>query len=194
MQWVHSTSPGPITLLSVCPTLSRRSQVRTNPLIIMHLPFGSSIWRLQGCNTELAMAFRFARGPPKSVQFFFFFGATGLSSLNVHCLGVLSAAGSVVSVVAVCGALATLAAAAAIAHYFGLIRLLPAPPAPRLTEAQLLAMQPSSELSSAHGSPYPYHSSGAARTRAYVFHGAHYWANLLAPASILPASCATKCT
>ncbi|CAL8464410.1 g3945 [Coccomyxa elongata] len=67
--------------------------------------------------------------------------------------------GSSVSVAAVCGALATLAAAAAFAHYFGLIRLLPAPPATTLTSAQLLAMQSSSELSSAHGSPYPIHSS-----------------------------------
>lgn len=73
-------------------------------------------------------------------------------------------AGSFVSVVAVCGALATLAVAAAIAHYLGLIRLLPAPPATILTTDQLLAMQSSSELSSAHGSPYPYHSSGAAPT------------------------------
>ncbi|BDA49710.1 probable mitogen-activated protein kinase kinase kinase 12 at C-terminar half [Coccomyxa sp. Obi] len=67
--------------------------------------------------------------------------------------------GSFVSVVAVCGALATLAVAAAIAHYFGLIRLLPAPPATMLTAEQLLAMHPSSELGSAHDSPYTYHSS-----------------------------------
>lgn len=88
------------------------------------------------------------------------FGDVKRSSLP-FCSSESMDAGSSVSVAVVCGTLATLAAAAAIAHYFGLIRLLPAPPATALTSAQLLALQSPSELSSAHGSPYPIHSSGA---------------------------------